>query len=97
MVFVMNRHETEAKINATAWKNPDFKKKLLKDPKAALQEMGMKNLPKDLKIDVVIEEKNHWCIVVHEPPKSHEALSQKELENFQAGDCQYIPGVCTGG
>jgi len=80
-----NRAETEAKINAHAWKDPAFKKKLLSNPKTALQEMGMTQIPNDLKVDVVKEEKNHWCIVLHEPPKNRHDLSEDELKTASGG------------
>ena len=85
----LNRAETEAKINAHAWKDPDFKKKLLSDPKVALKEIGMKNIPMDVKIEIVKEQKNHWCIVLHEPPQGHEQLSEDELKKASGGwNCQ---------
>jgi len=52
-----NRFETEAKINAHAWKDPSFKKKLLSDPRTALKDFGMNNIPPDVQIKVVQEKK----------------------------------------
>jgi hypothetical protein len=86
-----NRSETEAKINARAWKDPAFKKKLLSKPHEALQELGMKNIPTDLKIKIVEEEKNSWCIVLHAPPENASKLSESELSKVAAAG---ICGIC---
>jgi len=45
----------------------------------------MKNIPKDVKIEIVKEQKNHWCIVLHEPPQGHEQLSEDELKKASGG------------
>jgi hypothetical protein len=78
------RKETEAKINAKAWKDPEFRKKLIANPRQALKEMGMQNIPAQLKIDVMKEEKDHWCIVLREPPAGYGSLSEEELEKLAA-------------
>ena len=81
----MNRYETEEKINLKAWKDPEFKKKLQADPHATLKELGMKNLPASIKVKVVEEQKNEWCIVLHVPPANVQNLSEEELKKISAG------------
>ncbi len=85
-----DRIQTEGKINAHAWKDPAFKRKLLSDPQAALKEMGMENIPPSLKIQVIDEEKNHWVIVLHVPPANTKELSEEELSKLSAA------GICWG-
>jgi hypothetical protein len=86
MTSKSNRAETEAKINARAWKDPAFKKKLLSKPSEALQELGMKNVPAELKIRIVEEEKGTWCIVLHTPPENVTKLSENELAKIAAAN-----------
>lgn len=45
-----DRRITEAKNNVKAWRDPAFKRKLKKDPQAALQEIGMKNISAGLEL-----------------------------------------------
>lgn len=86
-----DRTITEAKINARAWKDPAFKHKLLTDPKAALKDLGMTNIPASVKIKVVEEEKNEWCLILHVPPANANELSTEDLINLSAaGKCYYV-------
>jgi len=49
-----------ASVVARAWEDPKFKQTLLKDPEAALQEMGINSLRKDsatgTKLNIVVKE-----------------------------------------
>ena len=80
-----SRVETETRINAHAWKNPSFKKKLETNPQAALRELGMENIPASLKIRVVEEAPNSWCIVLRQPPKNSQSMSEEELKEASGG------------
>ncbi len=86
-----DRVETEAKINARAWKDPDFKRQLISDPRTALKELGMDHLPQSLKIRVIEEDKNHWTVVLRVPPENYDELSAEDLVKVSAaGKCSYI-------
>ncbi len=86
------RHETEKEINVRAWKDPSFKKKLITNTHATLKEMGLKKLPDSVKIRIIEENKNEWCIVLHAPPANTQNLSSEELKNVSGGSC--IGGLC---
>lgn len=96
----MNCKETESKINIKAWKDPAFKKKLLNDPQAVLKELGMKNLPSSVKVRIVEEGKNEWCITLHAAPPNAAKMSEEELEKWNAAggyagwECA-SPGPCS--
>ena len=83
----MNRWEAEQKIAIKAIKDPEFKKKLLQDPKKALKEFfkNEKNFNIDaLHIHVTQEKKGEWIIPI---PLIHQSenLSEKDLKNVAAG------------
>lgn len=93
-----NREETETMINIHAWKDPEFKKELLKNPKEALKKLGMKNIPASINIKVIEQKHNEWAIVLREPPEKAEDMSIEELKKTSAaheciGLCKTI--ICT--
>ena len=47
-----SKNELEAKIIAKAWKDPRFKEKLLKNPKAAFKEVGL-DIPENIRVKVI--------------------------------------------
>ncbi len=94
----MNRWEMEQKIAIHAIKDPEFKKKLLKDPKKAIKEFFKteKNLHLDhIQIKVEQEKKGEWIIAL--PMIEHaERLSEKELTEMAAGNYYLLqPGADT--
>lgn len=88
MAKKFDRRQTEAKINVRAWKDPAFKEKLKKDPRAALKEMGMTKIPDSLVIRHAKEGKNEWVIRLHERPLNFHELSEEALEKVAAGEIQ---------
>lgn len=81
-----NRMELEAKIVTTAWKDPQFKKKLLKNPKETI-EMFIKTeygkdfeLPAELHYQVVEEHPNTFVLVLPPSPSDGSNLSEDDLE-----------------
>ena len=81
----MNRSDTEKKVNMRAWKDPEFRKKLIKNPQEALKEFGVENIPAFVNIKIVEEPKNEWTIVLHTPPPNVKNLSEEEMQNLAAG------------
>ncbi len=79
-----NRIETESEINVRAWKDPSFKKKLMTNPHAALHELGMKKIPQNIKIKIIEEDSNTWCIVLHKVPHGAESMSEEALKKTHA-------------
>jgi hypothetical protein len=58
------RYNIERRIVQRAWSDPEYKARLLADPKAAVaEELGVE-LPERLQIDVVEERPDRLCIVI---------------------------------
>ena len=73
-----------AKIIARAWKDPRFKEKLLKNPRAAFKEMGL-DLPENLQVKVQEDKSNSFTFVLP-PAISHaKEMSDQELERLAGG------------
>ncbi len=83
-----DRKKTETMIHLRAWKDAAFKEKLLKNPKEALREMGMKQIPTNIQIKVVEEKKGEWVIRLFNRPLNYDQLSEKDLEKVAAGEVQ---------
>ena len=77
------REEFQAEINIRAWKDPKFKNLLMKDPHAALTQMG-KNIPKHAKIHVYEETGDSIHIVIHKAPLNVQNMSEAELKKVAA-------------
>lgn len=65
------------KVNLRAWEDPEFKKRLLKNPRKALEEIGYRLNEK--KIIVVEESADTEIIVLCNSPFKAKPLSEKEL------------------
>jgi hypothetical protein len=84
-----SKKEWEAKIIAHAWKDPQFKKRLLSDPKAALKELHCPCSDKQ-QIKVIEEQENQWILVLPKAPAEANNLSEAELSAL-AGAGPLIP------
>ena len=80
-----------AKIIARAWKDPRFKEKLLKNPKAAFAEMGL-DLPENVQLKVVEDQTNSVTFVLPPVPSSAKSqeLSDQELAKLAAGQAETL-------
>ena len=79
-----NGKELEAKIIAHAWKDPRYKEKLLKNPRAALKEMGL-DVPENIQIKVVEDKPNSFTFVLPPAAAGSREMSDQELEKLAAG------------
>jgi nitrile hydratase len=70
-------------IIEAAWKDPAFKERLLKDPRAALKQMHL-DLPADLNVQVHEETAKTVHLVLPQDPSRTE-LSDEELEAVAGG------------
>jgi hypothetical protein len=77
--------KVRAEVIAKAWKDPEFKKKLKKDPASVLREMGLQ-IPASLKVRLIEDDTNILTFVLpHEP---RERISADELDRVAAaGGC----------
>ena len=85
----MDREEFQkayGKVVAKAWADPDFKAKLLADPKTVLKENGVE-IPEDAEILVV--ENTDKIVHLILPPAPTGQLSEEALENLAGGAINY--------
>ena len=78
-----SRRDFEAKIVAKAWQNPEFKARLLKDPKAIVEEVTGEKLPADMKVSLFEETDSSVCLIL--PRNPDEELSDNGLEKIVGG------------
>jgi hypothetical protein len=83
-----NFYEIRTQVIAKAWKDPSFKEKLLKNPKAALKEMGYA-LPENVNVKCIEESKNVFTLVIPSTPSDVQKLTEAELSEIAGG--QQIP------
>lgn len=74
---------TVSKAIAQAWANPEFKKKLVNDPHAALAEHGVQ-VPEGMSIKVVENTDDTVHLVLPSAPESSGEMASEELENLAA-------------
>ncbi len=89
----MNRWELEKKIVMKALKDPEFKKKLLSQPKQTLKDFLKTEKDMDLyfldkmNIKAYEEKKDEWMISIPNPGVETQHLTTADLEKlFAAGD-----------
>ena len=91
--------EIRAKIIARAWKDENFRKKLLKNPKEVFKEYGFE-IPANGEMKVLSEDPTHFYFVLPNTPVKHQEMSHEELERLAAADdCflgTYTKGRCGG-
>ena len=92
--------DLRARLIARAWHDPDFKRQLLANPKAAIeQEFGIE-LPGDLEVTAVEDTPAHLHLVV---PVNRTGLTEERLGTEQAvpacggGGCQSCNCNCSCG
>ena len=79
-----NFEKMRVKIIVRAWKDPRFKEKLLKNPRAAFKEMGV-DLPENFQVNVVADQTNSMTFVLPPPIEGLKQLSDAELERLAGG------------
>ena len=81
----MAEEDTEkqrGEIIARAWEDPEYKKRLLSNPKEALKEMGVE-VPEGVNLTVLESSMKQSYLVL--PPEPTEELSEEELEMVAGG------------
>ncbi len=71
-------------VIAKAWKDPTFKKKLLNNPKEALESCGIK-IPANINVKVIEDSTNTYTFVLPVAPKNAQTLSEAELAKVAGG------------
>jgi len=89
-----NFEEARAAIIAHAWKNPEFKAKLLKNPRAAFKEMGV-DLSQEIDVRVVEEKSNAFTFVLPNAVVNAREFTEAELRKVAGGACLQAGGQFT--
>jgi hypothetical protein len=81
----MTKRDLEVALIEKCWKDPEFKKQILADPKGMLERFVGKNLPGELKI--FVHEENAETLHFSLPPAPTNAteLSDEDLEKVAGG------------
>jgi hypothetical protein len=74
------RKEFEARLIVLAWKDEEFRKRLLQDPKKVFAEQIGSDLPSDLKIKVLEETPDQFYLVL---PQNPDQIPDLELSDEQ--------------
>ena len=80
-----NRRDLETKLIEKCWKDPEFKKRVVSDPKGMLEQHTDQKLPAGLKIVVHEEDANTLHFTIPQAPTNLNELSDAELENVAGG------------
>lgn len=89
-------NELRAKIITRAWKDENFRNKLLKNPKEVFKEYDIE-IPKNVEMKVLSEDPTHFYFVLPNSPTRAKTLSENELEQLAAGDnWKMFTGKCCG-
>ncbi len=83
-VNIKDEQKLRDNLIARAWQEPAFKAKLLKNPRAALAEVGYK-LPDNIKINIFEDKPNNFNFVIPLPPQDTRELSDQEIQKLAAG------------
>ncbi len=79
-----------AQVIARAWSDPDFKARLLNDPRAALVGYGV-DLPAGLNLKIVENTTDTIHIVLPATPSQAGDLSDEDLQNLAGGKTTLTP------
>jgi hypothetical protein len=59
----------QSEIIERAWSDPEFKQKLLEDPKATLQESFNITVPDEIRLNIVEETQDNFYLIIPPAPK----------------------------
>lgn len=82
MSFHQEIQRKHARIVAKAWNDPEFKRRLIKDPKKVLQEEGI-DVPDHVEIRVVENTDTVFYLTI--PPKPSDEISDDQLDSVSGG------------
>jgi len=68
----------QSQVIQRAWEDPDFKAQLLKNPKAAIQEVLGVILPDHIKVTTIEENTNELFLVL--PPKPSDVIKSDDIQ-----------------
>jgi len=89
--------DLETALIEKCWKDPEFKKEVVKDPKGMLERHLGKKLPTDLNIFIHEEDANTLHFSIPPAPGNAAELSDEELERVAGGTEFVAVAIITGG
>ena len=81
----VTRRELETRLVEKAWKDPAFRKDIVKDPKGMLEKHMGQKLPEQVRIFVHEEDANTLHFSIPSPPSNLIELSDEDLERVAGG------------
>src|SRR5215471_9272320 len=91
----VTRREMETRLIEKAWKDPVFRKDIVKDPKGMLEKHTGQKLPEQLRIFVHEEDANTLHFSIPPAPSNLNELSDEDLEKVAGGTDIVITAVTT--
>lgn len=92
----IGRHEMETLIIEQAWKNPEFKREFVSDPKGTIEKYSGQKMPDNVKIVVHEEDANTMHMTIPLAPKNLSELSDDDLERVAGGTDVVITAAIIG-
>ncbi len=81
----VTRRDVETRLIERAWKDPEFKRRVISDPKGMFEKHLGQKLPAELKIIVHEEDANTVHLSIPPAPTNLSELSDEELERVSGG------------
>jgi hypothetical protein len=81
----LTRHDLETKLIEKAWKDPEFRRGILKDPKGMFEQYIGQKLPDQVRIYVHEEDASTLHFSIPPAPSNVHELSDEDLEKVAGG------------
>jgi len=81
----LTRRDLETRLIEKAWRDPVFRKDIVKDPKGMLEKHTGQKLPGQLRIYVHEEDANTLHFSIPSPPSNLNELADEDLERVAGG------------
>ncbi len=81
----VSRRDLEARLIEKCWKDPDFQKEVVSDPKGTFERHFGQQLPADVNIHIHEEDLNTLHFAIPPTPANLSELSEEELERVAGG------------
>jgi hypothetical protein len=91
----LTRRDLETTLIEKCWKDPDFKKQILSDPKGMLERHTGQKLPEQVQIFIHEEDANNLHFSIPPAPSNLTELSDLDLEKV-AGGTEFFVGMVAG-